>query len=99
MISAINFTGREGLLGQSIKAKQGYGNKMLDRYVNEGTIFPREEVLAAEKMVRRATLPSQEVQRHEFLSQTEPLGKIESAPSSGYISDSMPHGMLIDIKA
>ena len=94
MISGISFTGRESLLGQSIKAKQGYGNKMLDRYVNEGTIFPREEVLAAEKRVRRATLPSQEVERHEFLSQTEPVNFVPAKGEADFASETSPHGWV-----
>ena len=99
MISGISFTGREGLLKQSIKPKKGYGNEILDRYVNEGTIFPREEILAAERRVRRATLPSQEVERHEFLSQTELVNSRSKGETVSFVSDSMPHGMLIDIKA
>ena len=99
MISGINFTGREEMLTKGIKNIKGYGTKELNRYVNEATIFSDQENLMAQRRIRMAKVAPQEVQRHEFISQTEPVGKIETTPTAEYIPDSMPHGMLIDINA
>ena len=97
MISTINFTGREEMLTKGINRAKGYGNEILDRYVNEGTILPERDQLMAARAVERATKAPEVVQRHEFLSQTEPVNIKPSVSTEmpNYVADSAPHGIDI----
>ena len=93
MISKINFTGRESLLNQGIKA-----TKPSSRYVNEATIFSKDEVKEGEERVKKAVFPQKNNGYNGFISQTEPVNRIKSSEEFKFVPETSPHGS-IDIKA
>lgn len=98
MISKINFTGREGMLTKGVKQSTGYRNEALNRYVNEATIFSDAEKAQVERRIKKAKIADDQVKRHEFLSQTEPVNRVKSSEEFRFVSETSPHGS-IDIKA
>ena len=94
MISKVSFTGRETLLNQGIKSQKVNSSK----YVNEGTIFSKDEINAVEEKVKKAIFPQKENANRGFLSQTEPVNRVKSSEEFKFVPESSPHGS-IDIKA